>query len=205
MNHRDRNSAFTLVQMLVVIFILGLLLSMLLPVISKARQNANVVKCAANLHQLGQLLGEYRLANHDQFPLASMPAPLKLHDRSPYPPSSQADLDFIEGLPPLYDTLKAFVAANSGIYRCPFDNTQVYERCAAYSPQHLGISYFFRNFYKSRTPGSASILMWDYRSNGIPTVYKGHVPPIHPDAKINYLFLDGHVDCRKDNSITVNE
>ena len=56
---RPENSAFTLVEMLVVLTIILLLISLLLPALSGALATARTASCAANLRSLGQVTMEY--------------------------------------------------------------------------------------------------------------------------------------------------
>jgi prepilin-type N-terminal cleavage/methylation domain-containing protein/prepilin-type processing-associated H-X9-DG protein len=64
----ERSFGFTLVELLVVIGIIALLISILLPSLSKARESSKRLACMSNLRQLGQAMVMYNMANKGNFP-----------------------------------------------------------------------------------------------------------------------------------------
>lgn len=61
-------TAFTMVELLVVIAIITVLIAILLPTLKKARDAANLIGCASNLHQLGIATIMYLNDNQGMFP-----------------------------------------------------------------------------------------------------------------------------------------
>src|SRR5215208_6914181 len=64
---------FTLVELLVVIGIIAILISILLPVLSKAREQSNKTKCLSNLRALGQAMYLYAANHKDRLPNCNPP------------------------------------------------------------------------------------------------------------------------------------
>jgi prepilin-type N-terminal cleavage/methylation domain-containing protein len=73
----ERRSGFTLVELLVVIGIIALLVSVLLPALNRAREQANKVACLSNIRQIGIAFRMYAGDNKDWCPWA---APLNRPD-----------------------------------------------------------------------------------------------------------------------------
>ena len=100
----SRRSAFTLVELLVVITIIGVLVAMLLPAVGSAREAARRTICAANLHSVGVAANVFAAANREYFPRGFIhaignPAPLLMeltaytHVSSINPPGPTPDAE----------------------------------------------------------------------------------------------------------------
>lgn len=98
--------AFTLVELLVVLLIIGGLLGILLPVLPRVRDSARSVACTANLRSIGQAMSMYLDENLGVFPSARyMP-----------PPWLSADTD-----PPLSEAMASVLEPTSQVWTCPGD------------------------------------------------------------------------------------
>ena len=68
LNTDENDSAFTLMELLVVITIIGILAALLLPVLSQTKKRAQQIQCANNVRQLGIALQAFTIDNNN-FPL----------------------------------------------------------------------------------------------------------------------------------------
>jgi prepilin-type N-terminal cleavage/methylation domain-containing protein/prepilin-type processing-associated H-X9-DG protein len=119
----SRRPAFTLVELLVVIAVIGILVALLLPAVQAAREAARRASCTNNLKQIGLALQNYESA-HKCFPVARNPYPLvhsSLSRLLPY--CEQANLQsLINYSVPLSDPVNANASTVSvSFFICPSD------------------------------------------------------------------------------------
>lgn len=67
-----KRGAFTLVELLVVIGIIAILVGILLPALSRAREQSYRTKCLASVRTIGQALAIYAAENKDCVPIATL-------------------------------------------------------------------------------------------------------------------------------------
>ena len=166
---------FTATELLVTLFILLILIAILLPAVLSARRHAAITICSSNLRQIGIVVESYRIDNHNAFPIAAF-----------MPPPFDAPLD--SSKTPIYESLKGYLSPHSGVYRCPADAGQVFDRCAAASAASLGVSYLYIIFPPDAPASSKDMIMWDYCGDS----NHGVIVPFHKIG-VNLLLRDGSV------------
>ncbi len=142
-NPSRARGGFTLVELLVVIGIIALLVSILLPTLSRAREQANQVKCLSNLRQLTNAFIMYANDNKQVLP-ADADGGVFEEDWIWWQSSRDQNQGAIQKyLSPVF---------NPAVYRCPSDRVDVHP-AGAYAYSYT-VNYFFCDYtaYHNKTP-----------------------------------------------------
>jgi len=166
-------SAFSLVELLLVLGIISLLVAMLLPSLHSMRAKAKGMSCMNNLRQIHVALRMHADENEEKLPvIEAMPSTPAIPD-APLKSMSEA--------------LASYVNHSTQVFRCPQDQNGRF--------LHEGTSYEWNSTVNNKgmdgvqfglitLPPTMVILCWDF--DNVHTGSGG-------SSKKNYLFADGHI------------
>ena len=202
----SRRAAFTLVEMLIVISIIGLLAALLFPVFARVREGARTTSCSSNLRQLGLAFTQYtqdyggrlpRAANYQAWSpghaywVAGTPGDNGqglAGDASPFTYKTGSSADVANGA--LFPYVKS-----EGVYVCP--STQDADKKKLGYSMNCAVSMLSQT--RIRTPADIILLMDEGQSlnDGFFWAQSGTQPTDEltkaHNGGGNILFCDGHV------------
>lgn len=210
---------FTLIEILVVVAIIGILASLLMPSLSKARKKARNVHCLNNLKQLGTAIYTYTVDSDGHFPGNTINPGRRTWD------DQLAGYDGRETLSEAVKNGNGFLNASYGedygqVYRCPLEKTGRWGAVAGrtyianYDTNRAGELGIHNNndgisknlSHLSKSAETIILIEYNHSSNRLGKKYlsarsaahlwsnKNSNPMLHDgDFKQNYLMGDGHV------------
>ncbi|RLC73875.1 MAG: hypothetical protein DRI61_17680, partial [Chloroflexi bacterium] len=148
--------AFTLIELLVVISIIALLLSILMPSLSKVKEQAKKIVCGSNLRQQGIAFVTYALDNNGKFPHRIHPFHWPHGALSWYHPSFPG----INGSPSSNFNDPAFVSGQSGLLKGGYIDDPEFMFCPAAGRSQQNYERFLDGQPNFASTGDVQDIAW---------------------------------------------
>ena len=167
-------AAFSLVELLVVLAIIGLLAALLLPVVIRSKEQGKSTACLSNLRQVGLALQMFVQDNDNKMPvmydaqLGTNPSVLT---------QSLATIDVV-----LSNHL-----GNARVLLCPSDRKNLFDRTAS--------SYAWNSLINGQDADHLVVFAIDFDPHNIPVAFdkESFHQSVGPGRGVNYLYADGHI------------
>jgi len=195
----DSSAAFTLIELLIVIAIIGILIALVVPALTRSRDTALSVHCLNNMRQVGTAVMLYADDHNDTFP------------RSQHSAFAHGELPWARAVAPyLGSSSTSWKDLLKNIYRCSQDQRP--------SSVSYGLNVYFELGPDDDYPGypatwrrridvsnpSSTILIAENNSEAdhiMPNFWSspGDAVDVATDrhnGKANYIFADGHAESR---------
>ena len=152
----SERKAFTLVELLVVVAIIGMLVALLLPAVQSARASARRMQCASNLRQLGLAIHQFAGTHRGRFPLVA-------YHNNDDGPRTDEELSWVTTLAPYLESVHE-------IRLCPDDRDREDER------MEIATSYALNGYLREKedvdTSGLPPAVIAQIRANQVGLVSK---------------------------------
>ncbi len=165
--------AFSLIELLIVIAIIGILAALSLPVINRAEEEGRATACVSNLHQIGVALQLYVDANNNILPV--------MRD-APTDTNALATNTF-----PTVNIVLNNELSNTNVLRCPSDFQGLY--------QLTGSSYAWNDLLNGENANHLVVFGMNFKPEAIPVFFdkEGFHASRGASKAVNYLYADEHI------------
>jgi prepilin-type processing-associated H-X9-DG protein len=167
----SRPTCFTIIELFVVVAIIGILASLLLPVLARAKESGRATVCLSNLHQIGIALQLYVADNRNRLPTMR---------------DAILDTNQVQTNPTPDLVLAAYVTSNK-VWRCPSDQKGLFEQTHS--------SYAWNSLVNGQDADHLQVFSMSFNPHQIPLFYDKESFHIARGANkaVNYSYADGHI------------